>query len=149
MFAYERKGLEMKKKFKVPRGYRLSILDDGAYNKDQQYPEWYVSGYGSELIAAVSKDDNEAKIYCCGEMRLEWGEFSLRHTSAILKETEFKTDKELEAAINREEIIVENNPWFITEINGEDYDLITFDIQDAINAGVERLIELEKEDANA
>ena len=51
--------------------------------------------------------------------------------------------------LKTEEIIVENNPWFYTEVNGEDSDLITFDIQDAINAGVERLIELEKEDANA
>lgn len=137
----------MKKRFKLPKGYHLSIIDEGAYNKDQQYPEWYVSGYGDELIASVVKGDHQARIYCCGMMRLEWGEFSLRDAGAILKETQFKTDKELQAAINREEIIVENNPWFITEIDGEDYDLVTFSIQEAINAGVEQIMELEKEAA--
>lgn len=126
--------------FNVSQDYTLKIIDKGLYNEQQQDPTWYVSGYGAELVATLThKDGYGANIYCVGEMRYEWGDYSLRHTSAILKETDYKTDQDLQQAIDSGEIVVENNPWFESvyfDENGEEWsdfnDTVAFELDEAI-----------------
>ena len=126
--------------FNVSQDYTLEIIDKGLYNEQQQDPAWYVSGYGAELVATLThKDGYGANIYCVGEMRYEWGDYSLRHTSAILKETDYKTDQDLQQAIDSGEIVVENNPWFESvyfDENGEEWsdfnDTVAFELDEAI-----------------
>ena len=126
--------------FNVSQDYTLEIIDKGLYNEQQQDPAWYVSGYGAELLATLThKDGYGANIYCVGEMRYEWGDYSLRHTSAILKETDYKTDQDLQQAIDSGEIVVENNPWFESvyfDENGEEWsdfnDTVAFELDEAI-----------------
>ena len=104
-------------KYEVPEGYELEILDDTITDPDKQDPAWYVEYEGAYLLGTVTDpNDDESKIYCVGEMRFHWGEFNLRTTSAILKETPFTTDKELLEAIDRNEIDVVNNAWFEVEL---------------------------------
>jgi hypothetical protein len=126
--------------FTAPKDYTLEILDKGLHNEQQQDPAWYVSGYGAELLATITHQDGYgANIYCVGEMRYEWGDYSLRYTSAILKETEYKTDQDLQKAIDSGEIVVENNAWFESvffDKEGKEWwdfnDSVAFDLDEAI-----------------
>jgi hypothetical protein len=141
------------KKIIVPENYKLEILDEGLYDETQQDPAWYVSGYGSTLIARIThKDGYGANIYCVGEMRYEWKDMSLRYTGAILKETEYTTDEQLNDAIHTGEIVVENNPWFesvfFDENNKEWWDFndsVAFEINEAISLAKD-LVEYTLED---
>jgi hypothetical protein len=133
------------KQFIVPKDYTLEIKDDGLFNENQQDPAWYVSGYGSTILATLThKDGYGFNLYCVGEMRYEWGEFSLRYSSAILKETDYTTDKDLNNAIDKGNIVVENNAWFESVFFDTDKkewwdfnDSVAFDLDEAIKLGVD------------
>lgn len=141
--------MRRKIKYKVPRGFSVEICDEWAYNPKRQDPAWYVEYGDLHLIAVVSdENDNEAHVYSNGVMRYEWGEFSLRDTSAILKETPFRTDKDLVKAINRGEISVENNAWFEVVVGDNEWEVVDT-IYGGIAYGVERILELAKERASA
>jgi|LakMenE18May11ns_1017448.scaffolds.fasta_scaffold9278053_2 hypothetical protein len=133
------------KQFIVPKDYTLDIKDQGLFNEQQQDPAWYVSGYGSTLLATLThKNGYGANVYCVGEMRYEWGEFSLRYSSAILKETNYTTDKQLNEAIDKGDIVVENNAWFESVFFDTDKkewwdfnDSVAFDLDEAIKLAIE------------
>ena len=149
----EREGervMRRKIKYKVPRGFSVEICDEWAYDPKRQDPAWYVDFYGDpHLIAIVSdENDNEAHVYSNGVMRYEWGEFSLRDTSAILKETPFRTDKDLVKAINRGEISVENNAWFEVEVGDDEWEVVST-ISEGIAYCVERIKERTREKVSA
>jgi hypothetical protein len=85
-------------------------------------------------------------------MRYEWKDMSLRYTGAILKETEYTTDEQLNDAIHTGEIVVENNPWFesvfFDENNKEWWDFndsVAFEINEAISLAKD-LVEYTLED---
>lgn len=133
------------KQFNTPEDYTLEIIDEDLFNETRQDPAWYVSGYGSTHIARLThKDGYGVNIYCAGEMRYEWGDLSLRYSSAILKETDYRTDQQLSEAIDNGDIIVSNNAWFESVYFDEDKkewwdynDTVTDDMDNAIMAGIE------------
>ena len=131
-------------KFNLPSGYRLEAIQDLIYNLNQQDPAWYVGGYGAEHLATVTDNDNEneAKIYCLGERRYQWGDYSLRYAGAILKETDYKTDADLNEAIDKGKIVVENNAWFEVFVGDyDDFGYVADTIQGAIDYAVTALQE--------
>lgn len=101
--------MRRKMKYDIPKGVKLTIEDSHALRKDRQDSAFYTWG-DPYLVATLEYDNNTYTIECLGEMRIEYGQYSIRNTEDLF-EAGITNDKKLSKITDKGAEWI-NNSWF-------------------------------------
>ena len=141
----------MRKRYRLPKGFSLVEADPDIYKKYKQDSAWYTNGYGSSFVVGVAYKDRRYDVMCCGEMRIEYKENTIRYVQDLY-ENRVMNDKDLAKLEDHNNPDVEwiNNSWFEIVADDRDWDWCepSHSVEEAIMYAVETLLSEDKESAN-
>jgi len=134
-------------KYEVPEGYRLEIYDQEALEPNKQDSAWYTvypdgSAYAVMRIFKVNNESVFATVNCVGEMRIQYGDRTIRYQEDIREL--INDDTELEQLQESGKLEFHNNSWFEVWTNDADeYTEPCHSVQECFDYAIEILKEQE------